>query len=212
MSNVKNPCSDCVDYGNGPVCDMNCGPVLGNVPMMFLTEEVDIEEAKRRWPYVTNAQRGDWHRLQEAISLAALAHDGQTDKGGEPYLWHLLRVGISLLPDVDAAIVGVMHDIAEDTYVRGEPILKIVGHSQPMMSAMYAITHQKGDSYEEYLRAVAIDPLALKVKLADLQDNMNEQRLRILPPAEADRLRKKYREAWEFLMGLTAPITQLTKE
>src|SRR5271157_5837662 len=52
--------------------------------------------------------------LADAIGTSAEIHRGQKDKGGHPYYRHPLRVGLSLLPDVDAAIVGVLHDTIED--------------------------------------------------------------------------------------------------
>lgn len=144
----------------------------------------------------------DIDRLRRAISLAAFAHGTQVDKSGELYWWHVLRVGISLLPDVDAAIVGVLHDVAEDTGITGEPLLQCTDYSQEVMTAMYAITHQKWHSYEEYIREVATSPLAIKVKLADLADNSNPERLAKLPTDVRTRLEAKYASAKKILQEI----------
>ena len=56
--------------------------------------------------------------LQKAISIAVKAHEGQIDKGGNPYILHPLRVMMSLRT-VDEMIVGVLHDVVEDCSDRG---------------------------------------------------------------------------------------------
>ena len=56
--------------------------------------------------------------LQRAISIAVEAHEGQIDKGGNPYILHPLRVMMSLRT-VDEMIVGVLHDVVEDCSDRG---------------------------------------------------------------------------------------------
>src|SRR5690242_11283204 len=53
-------------------------------------------------------------RFLHALELAVEAHRHQTDKAGEPYAWHVIRVGASLLPDEEAAVVGLLHDVLED--------------------------------------------------------------------------------------------------
>jgi len=54
--------------------------------------------------------------LEQAISIASLAHEGQLDKGGEPYILHPLRVMMKL-KDYDLRIIAVLHDVIEDTKV-----------------------------------------------------------------------------------------------
>jgi GTP diphosphokinase / guanosine-3',5'-bis(diphosphate) 3'-diphosphatase len=52
--------------------------------------------------------------LERAIALAAERHAGQTDKVGEPYILHVLRVMLQM-PDEESRIAAVLHDIVEDT-------------------------------------------------------------------------------------------------
>ena len=54
-----------------------------------------------------------FRQVQFAINLAGVAHNKQLDKAGEPYLWHVLRVGIGLLPDVDACLLGIWIEYTE---------------------------------------------------------------------------------------------------
>ncbi|WP_311764816.1 hypothetical protein [Paenibacillus agricola] len=52
--------------------------------------------------------------LNKAIIIAAKMHDGQTDKGGRPYILHPMRV-MQAATTEDERIVAVLHDLIEDT-------------------------------------------------------------------------------------------------
>src|SRR5688572_22404616 len=57
--------------------------------------------------------------LEQAILLATEAHAGQTDKGGQPYILHPLRVMMSMAPnDIVGRVVAVLHDTIEDTDIK----------------------------------------------------------------------------------------------
>jgi len=125
-----------------------------------------------------NLMRSEYMALQSAISYAAMKHAGQVDKGGEPYLWHALRVGISLLPDVDAAVLGILHDVLEDTDATIEEIEQFFNSDLDFLADLDALTHRKElETYSEYLKRVEARPRAKKVKIADISDNLNERRL-----------------------------------
>lgn len=47
--------------------------------------------------------------LGAAIACAALYHQGQTDKGGEPYILHPLRVMLAAITP-DERIAAILHD------------------------------------------------------------------------------------------------------
>jgi (p)ppGpp synthase/HD superfamily hydrolase len=137
-----------------------------------------------------------WVLLDHAIHIAAGAHHKQVDKGGAPYLWHVLRVGIPLLPDVDAAVVGVLHDVIEDG---GHYWSRQLELSMPakIVDAVQLLTRGDGDDYLEYIRSIGQDPLATKVKLADLANNLRQDRLDAavaagLDPEAMQRIRERY--------------------
>lgn len=48
--------------------------------------------------------------LEEAISIAVLTHKGQTDKAGQPYILHPLRV-MMRLHTTEERIVAILHDV-----------------------------------------------------------------------------------------------------
>jgi (p)ppGpp synthase/HD superfamily hydrolase len=118
--------------------------------------------------------------LARAIFEAVEMHAGQFDKGGVPYSTHVLRVGLSLLPDEQAAIVGFFHDALEDcgeveTLIRRGDIRDEYGNE--IADAVKLLTRSKDQSYSDYIAALSTHPLGRRVKIADLHDNMIPERL-----------------------------------
>lgn len=123
--------------------------------------------------------------LNNAIALARKAHDRQLDKGGQPYINHPLRV-MNNMETVEEKIVAVLHDAVEDSDLTLED-LKVAGFSDLIIEAIDAITKQEGEKRKDYLRRVMNNPLALRVKIADMSDNADISR--IPNPTERDRER-----------------------
>jgi hypothetical protein len=121
-----------------------------------------------------------WRRLLPAFELAGKHHFTQTDKGGELKLWHVLRVSASLLPDVDAAVVGALHDLLEDTPCTLEACVAACHLTPVQAAALQLLTHDPQDSYDNYILALTIDTpggaMARRIKLADLRDNLDLRR------------------------------------
>lgn len=122
--------------------------------------------------------------LQRAIEIAVAAHAGQTTKNGDPYILHPLAV-MSMLYTHEEKIVGVLHDVIEDTTIDD---LLAEGFDDNVIGALEALNHIKGIPYDEYIEIVAQNILAVKVKLADLKHNMDVSRLH--PPIQ-EYFRKK---------------------
>ena len=59
-----------------------------------------------------------------AIEVAKKAHAGQTDKGGEPYFFHVQQVANSLT-DKNAKVVAYLHDTVEDTDITIEKLKEL---------------------------------------------------------------------------------------
>jgi (p)ppGpp synthase/HD superfamily hydrolase len=137
--------------------------------------------------------------LEQAIALAVEAHQGQVDKNGAPYILHPLRVMLRLESDL-AKIVGVLHDVVEDTAVTFDD-LRQRGYSEEMIAALDGVTRREGESYEEFVTRSQAHPISWQVKLADLEDNMDVRRMAVeLSEKDFERL-KRYRRAWEQLKG-----------
>jgi (p)ppGpp synthase/HD superfamily hydrolase len=138
--------------------------------------------------------------LERAIAIAAMAHEGQVDKAGMPYLLHPLRMMLSV-NTLEARITAVLHDVVEDTTVTLEQ-LRAEGFASEVLEAVEALTKRPGEEndYDAFIRRVAPNPLAREVKLADLRDNCDLSR--IARPTEKDLRRvEKYRKAIDHLEG-----------
>lgn len=129
--------------------------------------------------------------VEAAIALAHRAHEGQVDKAGAPYIEHPMRVMASMPDDVHR-IAAILHDVVEDTDVTLDD-LEALGIPHSALTAIDALTKRRGEPYETYLERVMRDPVAVRVKIADVTDNMDLGR--IPSPTERDRVRlEKYRK------------------
>lgn len=131
--------------------------------------------------------------LEDAISIAALAHRGQKDKAGAPYLLHPLRMMLRMKSEA-AMMAAVLHDVVEDTDWTIEG-LREQGFPKEVLAAVGCLTHRDGESYEEFIGRVQSNQIAQQVKIADLEDNMNIQRIGQLNSKDLERL-EKYHRAW----------------
>lgn len=138
--------------------------------------------------------------LEKAINIAVKNHTGQYDKGGEPYILHCLRVMLKGKAK-NEQIVGVLHDIIEDTSVNSAELLK-EGFSKEIVNAILCLTKKQNEKYDEYLRRVEKNKLAVKVKLNDLEDNMNLSRLKEVAKKDIARL-NKYIQTYSYLKANT---------
>lgn len=139
--------------------------------------------------------------VDEARALAAVAHAGQLDKGGHPYLGHVERVAEAVAAHGDHAVMAaLLHDVVEDCGI-GLLDLEASGVPPEVISAVDALTRRDGEAYLDAVRRAVRHPLAVVVKRADNADNADEGRLARLGAGEAERLRQKYRRARAVLDG-----------
>lgn len=126
--------------------------------------------------------------LEKAISMAANAHAGQLDKGGQPYILHPIRVMLQC-ETIEEKTVAMLHDLLEDTDTT-EADLRAAGFSDAVIEAVLLLTKEKGADYMAYIARICENRLAARVKLADLTDNMDLNRLPGLTRRDFERLEK----------------------
>lgn len=137
--------------------------------------------------------------LERAIQIATEAHKGQLDKAGRDYIGHPLRV-MAMGKTEDEKIVGVLHDVIEDTGWTFER-LEAEGFSREVIEALKCVTKlSENENYDEFIERVKKNPLAVAVKINDLTDNMDIRRLPYLSDKDVKRL-KKYLKAYKKLTG-----------
>lgn len=128
-----------------------------------------------------------------AEQLAREAHEGQVDKAGNPYITHPARVAARVADDEYAAAAAWLHDVVEDTDVTLSDLE--ARFPTEVTDAVDALTRRDGEAPADYYARVRQVPLALQVKLADLEDNSDPARLALLDAATRDRLTAKYARA-----------------
>ena len=138
-------------------------------------------------------------KVAAARLIAKLAHRGQTDKAGNDYFAHPEAVA-ALLDTPEEKVVGYLHDTVEDTEVTLEEIREIFGDR--IADAVALMTHADGVPYMDYVKEVGKNPLARKVKLADLTHNMDIRRIPHPKPRDYDRIELKYKPAYAYLKEL----------
>lgn len=137
--------------------------------------------------------------LNRAIEIATEAHKGQFDKAGNEYIGHPLRV-MEMGKTEDEKIVGVLHDVIEDTSWTFEAI-EAEGFSKEIVDALRCVTKlSENENYDDFIDRVKKNPLAVAVKINDLTDNMDIRRLPYLSDKDVKRL-KKYLKAYKRLVG-----------
>ncbi len=137
--------------------------------------------------------------LDDALALVATHFRGVTDKDGEPYVLHCLRVMMGVA-DPRAQLVALMHDLVEDTEVTIDE-LRSRGFDEEVVAAVDLVTHRESHSYAEYVIRLKSNPLARQAKLSDLRDNASLGRVLYRRPKLAGDLERiqRYVLSYQFL-------------
>jgi (p)ppGpp synthase/HD superfamily hydrolase len=139
--------------------------------------------------------------LAHAIALAAAAHEHQRDRSGKPYILHPLRIMAGMETEEEMT-VAMLHDLVEDTTWTLDE-LRAEGFSEAVVQAVDCLTKREDEQYSSLINRAKQSPLAVRVKLGDLEDNMNTTRLDTFTEEDAERL-KKYHAAWMELRTFAA--------
>ena len=144
--------------------------------------------------------------LEKAIRLSTQLHKGQYDLAHEPYFLHPLRVMQRVSPDIEAMTVAILHDV-EDVK-DGIKKVKKAKFPERIYKAIRLLAYdynKKGTPYMSYINRVRINKLAKKVKIADLQDNLDSRRLLFIRQAvermgkDFNKWVKEHKQALKFL-------------
>jgi len=141
--------------------------------------------------------------ILRAYNIACQLHAGQTDKAGRPYIEHLTRVLLRVQMDGGdrfQQIAALLHDSIEDEKTTADELLALGVPSEAVV-LVQALTKREEQSYEDYLRGLIGRYRVVTVKMADLDDNSDPERLELLPERQRMRLQAKYAQAWDILQG-----------
>ena len=138
--------------------------------------------------------------VKKAVYVAMDCHRWEMDKGGYPYIMHPMHLA-EQMNDEDSTVVALLHDVVEDSDTTFEDLVRY-GFTETQIEAIRALTHKEGQDYMDYIRQqVKPNPIAKKVKLADLAHNLDYSRLGTLTDKDLKRM-EKYKTAMKILLDL----------
>jgi hypothetical protein len=153
----------------------------------------DKREARCFGPGGSTLKKGEM--IDKMIRLAVKGHAGQFDKGGNPYILHVLKVMDNLhTNDEELQCIAVGHDLIEDTRITAKEMLR-QGISPRVVTAIEMLTKKKGRTDDEYLNVILSNVDCMRVKKADLQHNSDIRRLKGVRPKDITRI-IKYHDMW----------------
>ena len=128
-----------------------------------------------------------------AETIARAAHAGQVDKTGHPYIEHPERVAARVHGNTELEAIAWLHDVVEDTTVTLADLRR--EFTDEIVDAVDALTHRRGETRQDYYARVRQNTRALRVKLADIDDNTDPARTALLDEPTRARLAQKYAAA-----------------
>lgn len=141
--------------------------------------------------------QSDEELLRLAIEIATKYHAGQTDKAGEPYINHCLRVMERCRRHgVRAMIVAVLHDTIEDTSLTMGDLWGCEFPAE-VIFAIGSLSRGKGETRYEAIVRVAQNELGRVVKIEDIEDHLEPVRVQHCPAS----LLKHYQRALRYLQS-----------
>lgn len=142
---------------------------------------------------------------KKALRLCFDAHRDQMDKSGSPYVFHPFHLAEQMDTE-ETTVVALLHDVVEDSDYTLED-LKEMGYPASIIDALRLMTHDPSVPYMEYVKAISTNPIASKVKMADLQHNSDLTRLDKIDAKALARV-EKYAAAIKLLESVACEATK----
>lgn len=134
--------------------------------------------------------------IETSLQIALNAYKDKKDKAGEAYILHPLRL-MAKMETIEEKTVALLHDVVEDSDYTAD-YLKSEGIPSNIVDAVLALTKNEGEDYESFIERVLTNKLAIKVKIADIEDNINVLRLKSISNTDLQRV-EKYHRSWQKL-------------
>lgn len=132
----------------------------------------------------------------KAMQIAYAAHHGQVDKGGLPYIFHPYHLAEAMEDEISCC-AALLHDVVEDTHVTMEQLAEVFPSA--VIDVLQLLTHREDVPYYDYVRAIKANPIAVKIKLADIAHNSDQTRCTNLSQEQLAYFREKYARAVSIL-------------
>lgn len=132
---------------------------------------------------------------KKALKISFSAHKDQVDKSGMPYVYHPFHLA-EQMDDEYSTCVALLHDVVEDTDITLDELSELF--PKEVTDAIAMMTHDDSVPYLDYVREIKNNPIAAKVKLADLKHNSDLTRLDVVDDKALERV-EKYKKAISIL-------------
>ena len=133
---------------------------------------------------------------KKALRLCFDCHKEQIDKTGLPYVFHPFHLA-EQMDDEISTVCALLHDVVEDTELTVKD-LGDMGFPDKVLEVLTLLTHEDQVPYMDYVKKIKTNPIATKVKIADLTHNSDLTRLDFIDEY-AVRRNQKYAQALEIL-------------
>lgn len=134
--------------------------------------------------------------IEKSLAIALRAHTGVVDKAGRAYILHPIRIMTKMTTDIEMS-VALLHDVIEDSDMTAADLLA-EGIPDEVVTAVLCLTKQADETYQDFVLRAKQNPIAKKVKIADIEDNLNVLRISNLTDKDLARI-AKYHAAWHVL-------------
>ena len=153
-----------LEYGADPNLD------LGKMRTPLTVNHGYIYDAMIGMGRYRHEQKEAWRMYTRAFEIAEKCHQNQVDKVGMPYINHVRSVAFRCATE-EQKIVALLHDTIEDAGMTAEE-LRNNGFDESIVDAVCAISRKKGEDYFDFIRRCAQNPIARKVKIHDIEHNL----------------------------------------
>lgn len=128
----------------------------------------------------------------KALEIVTTLFENDVDKGGLPYMLHLVYVYKHVNTE-EEKVIALLHDVVEDKEVSGDDLLEI-GFPKKIVDDVLVLTRIKPTSYDEYIENILKNATkdALNVKAADLENNIDLRRIKNPTIKDYQRVEKRY--------------------
>lgn len=139
--------------------------------------------------------------IYKALELVTTLFENDVDKGGFPYILHLMYV-YKHVSTIEEKTIALLHDVIEDKKITEEDLIEL-GFPKDIVSDVSMLTRVKPMDYSDYIdRIIKKGSIrALHVKLADLENNMDLNRIKNPTVKDVDRVQKRYIPTHEKIMN-----------
>ena len=112
--------------------------------------------------------------LKDALLLAYEAHSKQTRKySGLPYIIHPIAISYKFITE-DFKVLAILHDVIEDTNVTMDELVNLYKLPMNLVKPLSLLTHNKNNSYLEYILKIKNNKMAKLIKIEDIKHNLSD--------------------------------------